>query len=186
MQQVKQAVQALRQGEIIAYPTEGVFGLGCDPFSETAVLRLLDLKQRPMEKGVILVASRLEQVSDYIVWPAIPDPIQQKMKASWPGAVTWVVPATEQVPVWVTGGRETVAIRVSAHPVVQALCEGFGGALVSTSANPSSAEPAENCEQCKIYFQDAVAVCIEAPLGQLGQLRQPTPIFDALSGQQLR
>lgn len=183
MCEILQAVKALQQDAVIAYPTEGVFGLGCNPLSEVAVLRLLKLKQRPVEKGLILVASTLEQVSDYIVWSEIPSKNQQMMKLQWPGSVTWVVPATRLVPGWMTGGRETVAIRVSAHPVVQSLCDEFGGALVSTSANPMGSPPAENCLQCKAYFGEAVAVCIDAPLGQLNQ---PTPIFDALSGQQLR
>ncbi len=183
MCEILQAVKALQQDAIIAYPTEGVFGLGCNPLSETAVLKLLRLKQRPVEKGLILVASTLEQVFDYISWSEISSKTQHMMNRQWPGPVTWVVPVTEQVPAWVTGGRETVAIRVSAHPVVQSLCEAFEGALVSTSANPMGSPPAENCLQCRAYFGEAVDACIDAPLGQL---KHPTPIFDALSGQQLR
>lgn len=179
--ELTQGVKALKAGEVIAYPTEGVYGLGCDPFNQQAVLKLLALKQRPVEKGVILVAASFDQIQDLIAWEAIPQVQQQSIQQSWPGAVTWVVPATEKVPSWITGGRKTVAVRLSAHPLVQQLSRGFGGAIVSTSANRSGQAPALNCQQVQQYFPRVS--CLS---GALRTPNQPSTIKDALSGQQIR
>lgn len=178
--QIDQAVALLKQGQTIAYPTEAVFGLGCDPFDEQAVKNLFHVKQRPMEKGVILVAASIEQIQDYV--ELLGAPWQNKVEASWPGPVTWVLPLKQAMPDWVTGGRDTVAIRVSDHPVVQALCLAFGAPIVSTSANISSFEPARSCIEVKQSFADEV-FCIDAPLGGLAQ---PTQIWDAQTKTQLR
>ncbi len=179
--ELTQGVKALKAGEVIAYPTEGIYGLGCDPYNQQAVLNLLALKQRPVEKGVILVAARFEQVQDLIAWEAIPQAQQQCIQQSWPGAVTWVVPATEKVPSWISGGRPTVAIRVSKHPLVQQLSRGFGGAIVSTSANRSGQAPALNCQQVQHSFPEVP--CLN---GALLTPNQPSTIKDALSGQKIR
>lgn len=178
--QIQHAVQDLAAGKIIAYPTEAVFGLGCNPFDEQAVQNLLHVKHRPMEKGVILAASSIEQIEDLVRISG--EPWEQKVKDSWPGPVTWVLPVKLAMPEWVTGGRETLAVRVSAHPVVQGLCQAFAGAIVSTSANPSGEEPARSYQEVKDYFGERF-FCIDAPLGELAQ---PTQIWDAQSGERLR
>ncbi|GAB6035054.1 L-threonylcarbamoyladenylate synthase [Galenea microaerophila] len=176
-----QAVEAIKKGAVIAYATEGVYGLGCDPFQQQAVLRLLALKQRPIEMGVILVAAHLAQVEPLIAWEAIPLAQQQTIQQSWPGAVTWVVPATDKVPSWITGGRETVAVRVSGHPTVQQLCQAFGGPLVSTSANRNGEAPALDCQQVQQTFPNIL--CVQ---GALTTPNQPSAIYDAPSGQKIR
>jgi L-threonylcarbamoyladenylate synthase len=179
---IKQAVNILQAGGVIAYPTEAVYGLGCDPFNLQAVEKLFHVKQRPVEKGVILVAASVEQISTYVElqgrsW-------EGEVLASWPGPMTWVLPikATANLPDWITGGRKTVAIRVSAHPTVQALCRAFGQPIVSTSANLSNQTPASSCAEIKQVFEDSVW-CLE---GELGDLMQPTQIKEASSGQILR
>lgn len=179
-QQLSQAVACLQIGGIVAYPTEAVYGLGCDPFNQKAVEKLFHVKQRPMEKGVILVAASVGQIKGWVelegfAW-------QDKVLASWPGPVTWVLPLKKAMPDWVTGGRDTVAIRVSDHPVVQQLCEQFNGPIVSTSANLTSHPPAKSCAEIKAVFADKV-YCIDADLGDLAQ---PTQIWDARSLKQLR
>lgn len=174
------AVALLHAGEVVAYPTEAVYGLGCDPFNEAAVQTLFHVKQRPVEKGVILVAASIEQVAPYVQLLGMP--WEQNVLATWPGPVTWVLPLKQPLPDWITGGRDTVAIRVSAHPLVQALCEAFGQPIVSTSANLSTRPPAKSCDEVKRVFADAV-FCLE---GELGQLDQPTQIWDAQSGARLR
>ncbi len=176
-----QAVERLQQGAIIAYPTEGVYGLGCDPFNEQAVLNLLKLKQRPIEKGLILVASDRAQIDPLINWEGID---ADRIWADWPGAVTWTLPVKAgQVPGWIRGRFDTVAIRISAHPTVQALCTAFGGVMVSTSANPAGEPPALSCMQVAAYFSDRLAGCVS---GQLGGQQGPTPIYDARTGAALR
>ena len=177
----EQAAIALRSGDLIAYPTEGVYGLGCDPFNEAAVMRLLALKGRPVEKGLILVAAERAQIEALVSLDAVPTKAQ--ILAGWPGPVTWTLPATERVPVWIRGRFDTVAVRVSAHPVVQRLCRAFGGPLVSTSANPAGKPPALSCDQVADYFPDQLAGCVT---GELGGQSGPTPIFDARTGQALR
>ena len=179
---ITQAVEILQAGGVIAYPTEAVYGLGCDPFNLQAVEKLFHVKQRPVEKGLILVAATVEQISFYVdlqntTWEA-------EVMASWPGPVTWVLPVkkTANLPSWITGGRNTVAIRVSAHPTVQALCNAFGKPIVSTSANLTNQAPARSCAEIKQVFKDSVW-CLE---GELGDLSQPTQIREALSGRILR
>ncbi len=179
---ITDAVEILQAGGVIAYPTEAVYGLGCDPFNLQAVEKLFHVKQRPVQKGLILIAASVEQISSYVELKGRSWEVE--VLASWPGPMTWVLPvkATANLPDWITGGRKTVAIRVSAHPTVQALCNEFGQPIVSTSANLSKQEPARSCAEIKQLFQESVW-CLE---GELGELSQPTQIRDALSGQVLR
>ncbi len=176
-------VAALRGGGVIAYPTEAVWGLGCDPFDEAAVLRLLDIKQRTVDKGLILIAARASQLDGLADWEALSGERRDEVLASWPGPNTWVVPATARVPRWVTGAHDSVAVRVSAHLHVVALCHAFGGPLVSTSANLAGAPPAflhEQLDPALLARLDAVAP------GETGGMAAPTVIRDARDGQLLR
>ncbi len=179
-QQVNQAVLYLQQGKTIAYPTEAVYGLGCDPFNEKAVADLFHVKQRPLEKGVILVAASVAQITEWVELDGAS--WQQQVLETWPGPVTWILPIKKPMPDWITGGRDTVAIRISSHPIVQALCKQFSGPIVSTSANISSQPPAKSCEQIIKVFDDKV-YCVDA---ELGGLDQPTQIRDARTAQVLR
>ncbi|MCO7034832.1 Sua5/YciO/YrdC/YwlC family protein, partial [Vibrio paracholerae] len=126
MENLQQAVDALRKGCVIAYPTEGVFGLGCDPDNQTAMLRLLAIKQRPVEKGVILIAASYAQLRPYVDETQLTAEQLTQVLASWPAPLTWVMPASRDTPSWVRGQFDTVAVRVSDHPVVQKLCRAFG------------------------------------------------------------
>lgn len=174
------AIQALKAGEVVAYPTEAVYGLGCDPFNRHALEKLFHVKQRPIEKGVILVAASVEQVLPYV--ELMGTEWQDRVLASWPGPVTWVLPLKKALPDWITGGRNTVAIRVSDHPMVQALCAEFGSPIVSSSANLTGLPPAKSCKEVKEMFGEAL-FCVK---GLLGGLDKPTQIRDAVSGQILR
>ena len=118
------ALDALHRGGVIAYPTEGVWGLGCEPSDEVAVQRLLDLKHREREKGLILVAGNQLQF-DWLL-EDLPESQRNRLTLSWPGAVTWLVPHRGRVPEWISGQHDTVALRVSAHPVVRNLCLAYG------------------------------------------------------------
>lgn len=174
---------ALRRRGVIAYPTEAVWGLGCDPFDEAAVMRLLAIKQRPVAKGLILVAGAVAQLDGLLDWSAVPPARREAVLASWPGPNTWVVPATARVPRWVTGDHLGVAVRVSAHPAVVALCAALGGPLVSTSANLAGAPPA--------FSRGALDPALLSQLdgicaGETGGLASPTAIRDARSGATLR
>lgn len=177
------AARILQRGGVIAYPTEAVWGLGCDPFNETAVLRLLALKQRAVDKGLILIAGTLEQFDGLLDWSALPCDRSEAVYASWPGPHTWIVPVRDRVPPWITGAHDGVAVRISAHPVVVALCAAFAGPLVSTSANPSGMASPRTL--------DALDPPLRAQLdgvvaGDVGDLTQPTSIRDARTGRVLR
>ncbi len=178
-----QAATVLHAGGVVAYPTEAVWGLGCDPFEEAAVLRLLATKQRPVDKGLILIAASVAQLDGLAHWDALPDERRDDVFASWPGPHTWIVPATARVPRWITGVHDGVAVRVSAHPTVVALCEAFGGALVSTSANSAGAPPPRKAVDLDARLISAIGGCVN---GETGDLSRPTPIRDARSGAEIR
>ena len=107
---LRQAARALRHGGIIAYPTEAVYGLGCDPLNAAAVLRLLTLKNRPMDKGLILIASDFQQLIPFVRTPDAD--IMRRINATWPGPVTWLLPAKAETPAWLCGAHDTLAVRV--------------------------------------------------------------------------
>lgn len=126
-------VTALRSGGVIAYPTEAVWGLGCDPDNDEAVAHLLRLKQRDPAKGLILVAGSIAQFAPWL--EGLPLELHAPLAASWPGPNTWLVPDNGRTHALVRGAHDSVALRVSDHPGVIELCEAFGGPIVSTSAN---------------------------------------------------
>ena len=176
-----EAVQHLQAGEIIAYPTEAIYGLGCDPCNEKAVRKLLDLKGRSESAGFVLIASNLEQLKP---WFAEVEPkLLQKALRSWPGRVTWLFPRAEHVPDFIAGHHKTIALRLIAHPASRALCEAFGSALISTSANPASLMPARSHAEIVEYFSDRIAGTLK---GSLGEGERPSEIRDLASGAILR
>lgn len=175
--------QCAARGGVVAYPTEAVWGLGCDPRDEAAVLRLLAIKQREVAKGLILVAARIEQLAPFVDLDALPRERLDAVLATWPGPHTWIVPASAGAPRWITGAHAGIAVRVSAHPVVVALCEAFGGALVSTSANPAGAPAPKTRAELDPALVSAVDGLVE---GETGGLERPTDIRDARTGDVLR
>ena len=177
------AAALLRRGGVIAYPTEAVWGLGCDPRNEAAVLRLLQIKQRGMGKGLILIAAQVEDLKPYVDFGALPEDALAGVLATWPGPHTWIVPADAGTPRWLTGDHDGIAVRVSAHPTVIALCRAFGGALVSTSANPAGAPPPVALADFDPGLLQAIDGVIE---GDTDSLERPTAIRDARTGQVLR
>nr|WP_269783528.1 Sua5/YciO/YrdC/YwlC family protein [Marinibactrum halimedae] len=167
-------------GGVIAYPTEAVWGLGCDPYDAHAVGDILRLKSRPVEKGVILVAGSMDQMSPFL--EGLSPSQLDTLEATWPGPHTWVIPRNRWVPYWISGQHDSVAVRVSAHPVVRALCDQFGGPIVSTSANPAGMREARTPWMVKRYFGRDVYV---TP-GVVGASAKPSTISDLVSGRVLR
>lgn len=175
------AYRALRAGGVIAYPTEAVWGFGCDPFNAHACARLRALKHRRRDHGLILIACSFEQVASLI--GPLPQARLLQMRASWPGPVTWVVPASAQVPKWIRGPGNTVALRVTTHPLAAALCYVFGGAIVSTSVNLSGRPPARTLLGVQRRFGRSLAYVLA---GATEGRSRPSTIRDALSGKLLR
>ncbi len=180
--QVTRAANSLLNGEVLAYPTEAVWGLGCDPENEAATMRLLQIKERPVARGLILVAGSTDQIED-LLEPLTPAQRKQ-MLASWPGPNTWLIPDYNQlIPDWIKGEHDSVAVRVSAHPLVVALCLRFGGPLVSTSANKAGQRPAKTALQVVKHLGREIDGVLH---GKLGTGKKPSRIIDLLSGQTLR
>jgi len=171
----------LQEGKVIAYPTEAVYGFGCDPFNQEAVNKLLQIKHRNPDKGLILVASDWRQIEN-LVEPIPPIALSQVL-ASWPGPHTWVFPASTLVPHWIRGKHRTIAVRVSAHPIIQEICQIFTGPIVSTSANRESEPALRDTRTVQMMFSKQIDFIVPGKVS--GQAR-PTTIRDAISGTVLR
>ncbi len=177
--QIRQAASAIRNEGVICYPTESVFGLGCDPLSYEAVDIILQLKQRPVDKGLILIASRIEQLAPYVLLSSA----QRTQLLEQTSPITWLVSKSAVTPPWISGQHSKVAIRLSKHPVVQALCDQLNSAIVSTSANPSTQTAAKTLLRVKQYFPDELDYYLN---GELGDVGNATPIIDMQSGAIIR
>lgn len=178
---IRKAAAVLRSGGLVAYPTEGVYGLGCDPLDANAVLRLLEVKHRPMHKGLILIAARFAHLEPFI--GQLSSAEYDKAMATWPGPVTWVMPARPDTPKWLRGNHASIAVRVTAHPLAASLCQAFGGAIVSTSANLAGRPPARNALQARLRTGSGADYVL---CGETGGRQAPTPIFDVRNGSRLR
>lgn len=178
---LKNAARILAAGGVVAYPTEGVYGLGCDPQNAAAVLRLLAIKERPMDKGLIVIAGDRAQLAGYVC----PDSeMEQRIAPTWPGPVTWLLPSGPFARPWLTGGSRLLAVRVSAHPIAAALCRVFGAPIVSTSANLSGQLPARTALAVRKSFKHR-GLDYLVP-GKTGTRSGPTEIRDGRSGAVLR
>ena len=178
---LRRAAAVIRDGGIVAYPTEAVYGLGCDPLNPDTVLRLLALKGRSVAKGLILIAADFEALRPFV--GSVDAAVLRRVRHSWPGPVTWLLPAAPGVPRWLRGAHQTIAVRVTAHPPAAALCRAWGGALVSTSANPAGRPPARTAPTVRRYFGNRVD-CILS--GRTGGAAAPTEIRDVRSGRVVR
>lgn len=175
------AVKALHRGDVIAYPTEAVYGLGCDPFNDEAITKILQLKHRSIEKGFILVAASWEQIEP-LVQPIEPATLYHVLE-TWPGPITWVFPAKPTVPEWIRGKHNSIAVRISDHPIVNALCNAFGKPIISTSANIKDQPPIRDIRTLKMTFGDQIDIIVDGPIGNL---KNPTTIKDAVTGEVIR
>ena len=175
------AAAMLRAGEVVAYPTEAVWGLGCDPLNEQAVARILELKGRAMAKGLILIAASTGQLTPFVA--ALRPEERARLEEERAVPTTWLVPASRRAPDWLTGGRDSIAVRITRHPVAAALCRVFGGPVVSTSANPGGMAPAKTALRVRHYFRSEGLYILAGPLGGANR---PSEIRDLRSGDIIR
>jgi len=177
--QIETAKKALLKGGIIAYPTEAVYGFGCDPLNREAVQQLLRIKKRPESAGLILLIAHWEQLMPLIA--PINSSIMEKIRASWPGHTTWLFPKSNKIPDWISGSHASVAIRMTNHPVAKHLCD--ENPLVSTSANTRGTATATSIDALQAQFSTQIDAFVDAPLGN-----EPAPsiIIDALTGLKIR
>ncbi|MFC1237435.1 L-threonylcarbamoyladenylate synthase [Vibrio sp. F74] len=183
MSNFNQVIEALISGNVIAYPTEGVFGVGCDPDNNEAINKLLDVKKRAVEKGLILVAASYEQLAPYIDTSSLSTERLIEIKESWPGPITWVMPVSHLTSNLVTGQFDTVAVRVTDHPLVQKICIAFGKPITSTSANLSGQPACMTTEEVNAQLGNTGVIVLE---GNTGGRNKPSEIRDACSSTILR
>jgi len=178
---LRMAALTIQGGGIVAYPTEAVFGLGCDPLNGAAVGRLLAMKRRDVAKGLILIAGDPAQLCPFV--EPLPDQRMAEICASWPGPSTWLLPARRETPDWLTGRFQTLAVRVTAHPLAAALCRLFGGAIVSTSANQADRPPARTALQVRLALDEPPDYILA---GACAGSDRPSRIRDGRTGRILR
>lgn len=175
-------VEAFHAGKLLVYPTEAVMGIGCDPDNKAAVDFLLKTKQRPVEKGVILIAANYSQLLPYVDDEAVPQHRRTDIFSSWPGAITWLLPKSKTAPEWLTGSHDKIAVRVTNHAVVTGLCNKLGKPIVSTSANLAGQPPARSIEEARDIFGNSVTYVD----GEVGGNDKPSTIRDGDTGEIIR
>lgn len=173
----------MRAGQVVAYPTEAVFGLGCDPHNESAVQAVAALKGRGLGQGFLVVGASFAHVAPFVDLSRVPSDALARAMATWPGPFTWIFPASARTPAWLTGAHTGVAVRVTAHPAAARVCAAFGGAILSTSANPHGAPPATTAQEVHALFGAGLGAILDAPIGESPK---PSTIRDALTGAVLR
>ena len=178
--ELKTATDVLRRGGVVAHASEGVWGLACDPFDDSAVARVLDLKGRAATKGLIVIAADANAFASEL--DALDGTVAGSIRASWPGAVTWIVPS-KRFPAWITGGRGSVAIRVPDHEQSRALAAAFAAPLVSTSANRTGEAPCRTAAAVRSVLGGDIDYLLP---GEIGDRSGPSRIVDAITGETLR
>lgn len=163
---IAQAAELIKRGEVVAFPTETVYGLGADGLNPDAVRAIFTAKGRPADNPLILHICRIADLSR--IAAEIPDQARQLMERFWPGPLTVVLPRTELVPDVVTAGLDTVAIRMPSHPVAQALIAASGVPLAAPSANLSGKPSPTRAEHVWEDLQGRIAGLIDAGPVEIG------------------
>ena len=177
------AAAVVHQGGVLAYPAEACFGLGCAPDNLEGIERIREMKERLPEQGFILVADTLERLMPYLRWDALDQDQQAAVTASWPGPVTWLIPASERAGPALTGAHDTLAVRVSAFDAIRQLCAASELPLVSTSANRRGQAPLNSATEVAAVFPEEIDYIIDLPIQGLDN---PSRIIDARTQQTLR
>ena len=168
----------LLHGDVIAYPTEAVFGIGCLPNNESALKKVIDVKARDINKGMILISHDLSYLKKYVNFKEISLAEMKYMEQFWPGPYTFILPALPDVSFYITGNHSTIAVRISSHPLIKSLCEVVGEPLISTSANKSKEAPCKTYRETICRLGNLVDYVVEGcTLGYLN----PSAIIDLKS-----
>jgi len=178
---ISHAVHQLHLQGVIAYPTEAVWGLGCDPYSYSAVAKILNLKNRPERKGLILIACNWQQFAPFT--EGLTSSQLARLQQSNNKPTTWLIPHNGAAPKWIVGDHDTLAVRVSSHPLAASLCQLFGGPIVSTSANPQGLSEATEALKVRRYFGRAVDGITP---GTVGKASAPSEIRHLLTDRVIR
>ncbi|HEX9813202.1 MAG TPA: L-threonylcarbamoyladenylate synthase [Burkholderiales bacterium] len=174
---LQHAAQVIRSGGIVAYATEHCFGFGCDPWNGRAVERLLRIKHRSSDKGLILIAADAEQLTPFVI------EIPERAARTWPGPYTWLLEPRPHLPRWISGRNPRIAVRITAHSQAARLCRTAGRAIVSTSANRTGRRPARGYREALRRFGASIDYVLP---GRVGDLGAPTSIRDGATGEVVR
>ncbi|WP_343189014.1 L-threonylcarbamoyladenylate synthase [Buchnera aphidicola (Chaitoregma tattakana)] len=179
---LKKCVRALKDGNVIAYPTESVFGLGCDPDNKDAVMKLLKIKKRSIDKGLIIISSNYAYLKKYVYTKEVSEKNIKKFYKFWPGNFTLLHPAKNTVPIWITGFSKLVAVRITNNVYVKSLCKNFGKAIISTSANLHGLKPCINVKEIFRQFGNRVHILH----GCVGLSKNTSTIINIVNGEYIR
>jgi|TARA_B110000971_G_scaffold169834_1_gene174441 L-threonylcarbamoyladenylate synthase len=168
---ITDAVSVLQRGGVLAHATEGVWGLACDPLNYSAVQRILNIKARSEDKGLLLLGASSNFFAAQL--KVLNDTDRQRIENSWPGHVTWILPDTEY-PSWVSGGRPTIACRVPDHAQARAIAEKMGRPIVSTSLNLAGEQPLKIYADAVAQFAQLVDLVLP---GEIGDAQGPSKIL---------
>lgn len=178
--ELKNVAEIIKSGGVIAYPTESVYGLGCDPDNLDSLKKILEIKNRPNDKGFIILVSDIEQISPYV--QSLSQAELKQLTKPRDRATTFLIPKRARVPELLSGQFETIAVRITRHPIARAICDSIGGALVSTSCNLSGQPELVSAEQVKAEMPNTIDLIVEAECGG----ERPSQIIDLASGRVLR
>jgi tRNA threonylcarbamoyl adenosine modification protein (Sua5/YciO/YrdC/YwlC family) len=167
---IQRAVAALNNGELIAYPTDTVYGLGCDLLNKAALDRLYQIKKMPRSQPLAMVCLDLSDIARYVL---VDNTAYRLLRRLLPGPYTFILPATREVPKTIAPKRTQVGIRVPDHAVPRAIAEALGRPLLSTTAAPYGGEPLQWPEEIAAAFPDLSLILDGGPCGLL-----PTTVVD--------
>ena len=173
-------IEAVKVGAVFAYPTEAVYGLGCNINNKDAIKKILKIKKREVSKGLIIISDNLEKVRELIDDNYFKLFVENNSDAI---PTTWLCPASNNVLPEITGSNKKVGVRITKHEVSRTLCKFLEFPIVSTSANISGQEPITNFSDCVSFFGEKVDYIIE---GNIGENKKPSRIIDLLSKEILR
>lgn len=182
---IPKIVQSLLFGQTVVYPTETSYGLGADATNEVAVARLFAIKKRQTTKSMLVLMADVAMAKQYVAWS---EPLDELARRYWPGALTVVAPLKPGVEIarGVVGEEDTLAFRITSHPLALALVTALGRPLVSTSANLSSlASPYDCASVLNMFANEAVQPDWVFDAGSLPE-RSPSTIVQIAPGQPLQ
>jgi L-threonylcarbamoyladenylate synthase len=163
---IEQAADLLKQGQVVAFPTDTLYGIAADPFNQAAIEKLFAVKNRPQEKGIPILLADLQDLDK--VAQEVPPTAQSLINQYWPGALTLVVPKHPRLPS-IISSNEGVAVRIPDHEISRAFIRAAGGAVAATSANLSGERPAQNAAEAFEAMNGLIAAVLDGGPVQHGQ-----------------
>jgi L-threonylcarbamoyladenylate synthase len=177
---LSQAVEALKGGDVIVFPTETFYGLGADAFDHSAVEKVVSLKGRSPESPIAVIIGDEKALESIVT--EIPPEARKLIEHFWPGPLTLILPAKQGLPQALLNPRGGIGVRISGHPLATRLTREFGRPLTATSANPTGKKPARTLTEARAYFSNHIEVFVDG--GKLGGKRGST--VAEVVGNQLR